>query len=138
MRNSETCITDLDARRLRSHVRRIRARTPAAREAIAPLTRRITSARIVAAADVPRNVVTLNSRVALRDLDSMARVSCTLSEPSDVKLFGDRLSVAGPAGAALLGARVGQVVRWSLGPRTRRYRVEQIHYQPEAAGDYHL
>lgn len=53
-------------------------------------------------------------------------------------MFGDRLAVSGPWGVALLGKRVGQIVNWTLGARVRRLRIEQVIYQPEAAGDYHL
>jgi regulator of nucleoside diphosphate kinase len=48
------------------------------------------------------------------------------------------LSVAGPAGIALLGKRVGQIIRWNVGAKPRRCRIEQVLYQPEAAGDFHL
>ena len=61
-----------------------------------------------------------------------------MADPHDVSVFGDRLSVAGPAGIALLGKRVGQIVHWTVGAKVRRLRIEQILYQPEAAGDYHL
>ena len=82
--------------------------------------------------------MTLDSRVALKDLDSRKRLTLTLADPHDVTLFGDRLSVAGPAGIALLGKRVGQIVQWTLGAKPRRFRVEQVLYQPEAAGDERL
>lgn len=86
--------------------------------------------------EIPRNVVTLNSRVALRNLDSGHRLVLTVADPHDATPFGDRLSVAGPAGTALLGKRVGQIVHWKIGSKKRRFRVEQVLYQPEAAGDF--
>jgi regulator of nucleoside diphosphate kinase len=106
-------------------------------DGLAALSDRIGRAGVVSPGDVPRNVVTLNSRVALKDLDSRRRLRCTLADPRDIGVFGEKLSVAGPAGAALLGKRVGQIVRWP-GPRERRLRIEQVLYQPEAAGDFHL
>ena len=105
---------------------------------IATVSARLRRSRIVSPRDIPRNVVTLNSRVSLKDLDSGKRIVCTLADPSDLALFGDRLSVAATPGAALLGKRVGQIVRWPGGARTRRLRIEQVLYQPEAAGDFHL
>jgi len=138
MRNSDTLITHADRRRLRSLAARLRSSGRARPDHVAALTDRLRRSRAVNPADVPRNVVTLNSRVALKDLDSRKRLTLTLADPHDVTLFGDRLSVAGPAGVALLGKRVGQVVHWTLGARTRRFRVEQVLYQPEAAGDERL
>jgi regulator of nucleoside diphosphate kinase len=138
MNNPDTLITDADHRRLRSLVARLRSRGPLYKDRIATVAQRLRRSRIVSPRDIPRNVVTLNSRVSLKDLDSGKRIVCTLADPSDLALFGDRLSVAATPGAALLGKRVGQIVRWPGGARTRRLRIEQVLYQPEAAGDFHL
>jgi regulator of nucleoside diphosphate kinase len=131
-------ITDTDRERLRALVSRLRDSGRVRGDHVAALSERIRSGGIVSPKDIPRNVVTLNSQVSLRDLDSGSRVHCTLSDPFEVGVFGNRLSVAGPAGTELLGKRVGQIIRWPVGARERRYRIEQIPYQPEAAGDFHL
>jgi regulator of nucleoside diphosphate kinase len=136
MREQDILITDVDHRRLRSLVGRLRASGRGRH--VGALATRIRRSVIVSPNEIPRNVVTLNSRVYLKDLDSRKRLECSLSDPSDIAVFGDRLSVAGPAGIALLGKRVGQVVRWPMGARERRLRIEQVAYQPEAAGDFHL
>lgn len=138
MQDQDTLITDADRRRLRSLVKRLRSSGRGRENQIASLTGRLRRAGTVSPKEIPRNVVTLNSRVALKDLDSRKRLLCTLADPHNVGVFGDRLSVAGPAGAALLGKRVGQIIHWTLGPRVRRFRIEQVLYQPEAAGDFHL
>jgi regulator of nucleoside diphosphate kinase len=138
MYENDVLITDADHERLRSMVDRLRDSGRVRGDHVAALSERIRSAGIVSRRDVPRNVVTLNSQVSLRDLDSGSRVYCTLSDPFEVGVFGNRLSVAGPAGRELLGKRVGQIIRWPVGARERRYRIERIPYQPEAAGDFHL
>jgi transcription elongation GreA/GreB family factor len=48
------------------------------------------------------------------------------------------VSVLTPLGAAILGSRVGDIVEWQSRRGPRRVRVEQILFQPEAAGDFHL
>ena len=131
-------ITDIDARRLRALARRLKSAGRARLDHTALLKKRIGADQVVSPEDIPRNVVTMNSRVRLRDIDSGKRLTLTLSDPFDITMFGDRLSVAGPAGMALLGKRVGQIVSWTLGSKVRRLRIEQVIYQPEAAGDYHL
>jgi regulator of nucleoside diphosphate kinase len=136
--NANILMTDADTRRLRSLTRRLIAAGRSRRDHLAMLGRRISTARIVSPRDIPRNVVTLNSRVRLRDMDSGKRLIVTLADPFDGGIFGDRLSVAGPSGVALLGKRVGQIVHWPLGAKPRRFRIEQVIYQPEAAGRYHL
>ncbi|HOT00980.1 MAG TPA: transcription elongation factor GreAB, partial [Acidobacteriota bacterium] len=37
-----------------------------------------------------------------------------------------------------IGYAVGDVIEWPVPGGTRRIRIEQILYQPEAAGDFHL
>jgi regulator of nucleoside diphosphate kinase len=131
-------ITDADRRRLSLALRRLGDSDRGRRENLSSLRRRLECAEIVTPAEIPRNVVTLNSRLVLKDLDSRRRLVCTLAEPWDRSAPGDRISVSAPAGTALLGSRVGQIVRWRVGARDRRFRIEQILYQPEAAGDFHL
>ena len=138
MHENEILITDPDRRRLRSLVGRLRTSGRTRNDHVAALAERIRRAGVISQREIPRNVVTLNSRVSLRDLDSGNRLHCTLSDAFEVGVFGNRLSVAGPAGTELLGKRVGQIVRWPFGARERRYRIERIPYQPEAAGDMHL
>ncbi len=88
---------------------------------------------IVEPARVPADVVTMQSTVRLRDLDDGELETFTLAYPGDRDLRGLRLSVLTPLGAALLGARVGDVVSARYG--LSRVEVQDVVYQPERAGD---
>ena len=88
--------------------------------------------------DVPANVVTMNSLVVLRNLDSGDRLTCRLVYPCEARQSPRNVCVSRPLGTAILGKRVGQVIRWPGGTRDRRMRIQQVLYQPEAAGDFHL
>ena len=92
-------------------------------------------AEVVAAGEIPPDVVTMNSRIRVRDLDTGKSFVCTLVFPRDADFPGSRISVLAPIGTALLGYRVGDVVEWKVPAGTRRLRVEEVLYQPEAAGD---
>jgi regulator of nucleoside diphosphate kinase len=87
---------------------------------------------------VPKGVVTMHSRVRVRDPKGEEASTYTLVYPDEADIDAGKLSVLAPLGAALLGARVGQVVRFDTPGGVRRLRVERILYQPEAAGDFHL
>jgi regulator of nucleoside diphosphate kinase len=102
------------------------------------LERRLASAEAVEPTAVPDDVVTLNSRVCLRNVETRRRLEVTLADPVNIPLFSDYLSVAGPAGIALLGRRESEIVTWTLGNKRRTYQIERLLYQPEAAGDFHL
>ena len=95
-------------------------------------------AEAVPAAAVDADVVTMNSRVRTRDLDSGVTQTFTLVYHGDSAMFDDRLSVITPLGVRVLGRRVGDVVEWPVRRGVRRLGIEAILYQPEAAGDFDL
>ncbi len=91
-------------------------------------------AQVVASDAVPRNVVTMNSTVKLRDCDTHELNSYTLVFPDDADIVNNMLSVLAPVGTAILGQRVGDSLRWRTPGGWRRVKVEQVLYQPERAG----
>ncbi|HEU4663644.1 MAG TPA: nucleoside diphosphate kinase regulator [Dokdonella sp.] len=95
-------------------------------------------ADVVAPEQMPRDVVTMNSRVRAVDLDNGDAYDLTLVYPRDADGDAGRVSVLAPVGSAILGLRVGQTMHWPMpGGRHMTLRVDTIHYQPEAAGDLH-
>jgi regulator of nucleoside diphosphate kinase len=95
-------------------------------------------AKVVAPREIPPDVVTMNSTVALVDVDTGEAEQYTLAFPQDADAEIGKISVMAPLGTAVLGYRVGDVFAWDVPMGRRRWRVEEILYQPEAAGDYHL
>jgi regulator of nucleoside diphosphate kinase len=95
-------------------------------------------AEIVRPEDVPHNVVTMNSTVVLRDVDTKERETYTLVFPDAADIANDRLSVLAPVGTAILGERIGDVVRWRVPQGWRRLKVERVIYQPEREGAFHM
>ena len=91
---------------------------------------------VVAPKEVPGDVITMNSRVRLVDLDQGTELEYTLVYPQDADVSAGRISIVAPIGAAMLGYRVGDVIEWEVPAGTRRLRVEELLYQPEAAGDF--
>jgi regulator of nucleoside diphosphate kinase len=61
----------------------------------------------------------------------------TLVLPLDADFARGRISVLAPLGTAILGQRVGDVIGVRAPGGIRTLRVENILYQPEAAGDFH-
>ncbi|OWQ84382.1 nucleoside-diphosphate kinase [Roseateles aquatilis] len=85
---------------------------------------------------IPRHVVTMRSRVVLASAGDRS-MAVTLSYPGETSAQEGRLSVFSPLGLSLLGAEVGEVIRWS-GPDGEEHTatVVDIPFQPEAAGDF--
>jgi len=100
------------------------------------LREEIERAEIVDPADVPGNLVTMNSVVRFVDEESGKESEVTLVFPGHADVESQRISVLAPIGSALLGLSVGDSIDWPMpGARTRRLRVVAVTYQPEAAGD---
>lgn len=95
-------------------------------------------AQVVAPQAVPPKVVTMNSKVALRDLDDGSETHYRLVFPAESNVEGGDLSVMSPIGTAILGYSEGETIEWDVPAGRRRIRIEKVLYQPEAAGQYHL
>lgn len=108
------------------------------RKDLQDLQEELDRARIVETKRMPPNVVTMNSRVLLRDVDTSEEMTYTLVFPKDADIDSGAISVLAPVGTAILGYREGDVVEWKVPSGRRRISIEKILYQPEAAGDYHL
>ena len=135
MRNREMLITHGDHRRLRSVVNQRHSLDGGEIHDLAALRERLHGARVVDRSHIPSNVVTMNSQVVLRNIDSGDRLTCTLTYPREERASPRHVSVTRPLGTAMLGKRVGQIIRWPGAGRERRLRIQSILYQPEAAGD---
>ena len=98
----------------------------------AELARRMT----VPAEDIPGDVITLNTRVGLLDLESGEAFACTVVLPQDADMAQFKISILAPVGLAILGRRVGDIVEWPAPVSAQRLLVTMVLYQPEAAGIY--
>ena len=103
------------------------------RTAIEDLAQELDRAEIVDPQDVPANVITMNSEVLLKDLDSGEVMRYRLIFPTQVR-SGNSISILAPIGTALLGYREGDVIEWAVPRGVRRLQVLNVLSQPEAAG----
>jgi regulator of nucleoside diphosphate kinase len=108
------------------------------REAADALENQLDTARVVPPRQVPPDVVTMNSRVELEDLDTGARKLITIVFPNEADPREGKVSVLAPLGLAVLGTSVGEVLEWEMPGGLRRLCVRGLLFQPEAAGRYDL
>lgn len=84
-------------------------------------------AALVSPEALPPDVVAMNSTVKYEDLESKKQATVTLVYPHDANLSENKVSVLAPVGAALIGLRVGQEIRWAFpGGREKRLKVLQV------------
>jgi regulator of nucleoside diphosphate kinase len=84
----------------------------------------------------PPDLVTMNSRVVLRDVDTGRRFVISVVFPSCASSRKGRISVLTPLGSILLGARAGQTLVGPILGTIITSVVEVILHQPEATGNY--
>lgn len=75
---------------------------------------------------IPKDVVTMDSTVRLRHIETGDVETYTLVYPEDADIEADRLSVLAPVGTALLGYRTGDVVEWPVPAGVTRFRIEEV------------
>lgn len=137
MLSNQLTMTEFDLRRLDALFERLRrhVKPPAT---LTVLERELERAVVVKPNEIPATIVTMNSEVRVKDLDTGERRNLKLVFPSMAGIESGRVSVLAPLGTALLGSREGARVAWQSPRGARRLQVEHVLYQPEAAGRFDL
>lgn len=125
-------LTETDAERLVRMLQNHRRRLTMPRT-LPLLQKKLDDAEFHSSTTIPKNVVTMNSTVLLKDMDSGAELITTLSYPHGANPDCGRVSVLTPIGTALLGLKVNSVVEYGTPEGQKRYQIKRVIYQPEAA-----
>lgn len=124
-------ITEFDALRLRCLADSAESRGFAPRARVERLRKLLQRADVVKPGKIPEDVVTMNSRVQIRNEDSQTETTLALVFPTDA-CDHDRetltLSIFTDTGLALLGRRAGDII-------DGRLRIVGLPYQAEATGN---
>ena len=132
-------VTEADLNRLQALIAGMRNHgSNKVREHLDRLENELDQAEIVAPQSIPKDVITMRSRVRLQDIDSGQEMVYSLVFPNEANLGQGKISVLAPIGTAIIGYQVGDTIEWEVPAGLKRLTVEAILYQPEGAGDYHL
>lgn len=131
-------ITEYDLARLEELLEKVSTEDSRDSRHLNELEDELLRAEVVEPRDIPADVITMNSQVCLKDLDSGEELVYTLVFPNDARLEENRISILAPVGTALLGYRVADTIKWKVPGGIRRLKVKKMLYQPEASGDFHL
>lgn len=96
------------------------------------------SASIVEPEEIPSNVVTMNSIVRLSFLNTKKQVQFQIVYPNKANFSENKISIFSPIATALIGYKVGDEIQWIVPAGLTNIRIDEIVYQPEAAGDFNL
>lgn len=130
-------ITEFDKKRLIQLIESHREMSNK-KDHLSELENELLRAEIVSPKDVPPDVITMHSKVRIREVNSEKDIICELVFPNDADISKNKISILAPVGTALIGFKVGDIIEWNVPAGLKRFEVLEILYQPEAAGDFHL
>lgn len=138
MEKREIYITSFDHARLTAILNSPTLRVGPDKIHLAELRNELERAVIVESEKMPPDVVTMNSKVMVRDIVTGKESEYTLVFPHAANITKNMISILAPLGTALLGYKAGDTIEWQVPAGPRVLKVISVIYQPEAAGDYHL
>jgi regulator of nucleoside diphosphate kinase len=102
------------------------------------LVNELNSAEIVESTEIPADVVTMNSIVKVSFLNANKQVRFRIVYPENANIKENKISIFSPVATALIGYKVNDEIEWIVPSGLTRIRIDEIEYQPEAAGDFDL
>ena len=131
-------ITEQDYERLNGLIETNRERNFADIEYLKRLEEELDRAEIVHPKEIPANVITMRSKVRLKDLVSGETNTYSLVFPTEANFTEGKISILAPIGTAILGYKKGDTIEWPVPAGVRRLRVDEVLFQPEASGNFDL
>ncbi len=138
MQKRKIYITEFDYKRLKKLTIVVNEFTYDGPDYIRDLNEELEKAKRVDSKEIPPDIITMNSKIRMRDLDTDEKIVFTLVFPEDADIDSGRISIMSPVGTAILGYSVGDTVEWPVPGGNSRIKIEEILYQPEKSGNYDL
>lgn len=102
------------------------------------LQEKLDRAEIVEPKKIPEDVITMNSQIRLKNLDTGEEMTYWLVFPDKTNVSPNALSVLAPMGTALLGYKEGDIIELDVPGGIKKLLVVEVIYQPERLGNYEL
>ena len=93
---------------------------------IATLEERLRSARVLSKKDVAKDVVSVGSKVRLRDIDAKQTVEYRIVGSAEANPAENKLSNESPVGKAIMGHKKGDVVEVSAPRGALKFKIMEI------------
>jgi regulator of nucleoside diphosphate kinase len=108
---------------LKDHIRR-RKLSPYNQE---KLERELRGARQVLRKELPEDVVTVNTRVRVKELGSGEESTYVIVAPAKARNKHRNISILSPIGVAIVGYTPGAVLQWEMPEGIKSYRIEEVN-----------
>jgi regulator of nucleoside diphosphate kinase len=90
------------------------------------LRRELDCAIVVHVNDIPPDVVTMNSRVFLTNVDTGDTTEWSLVFPDSADVYQQKISILAPAGTAIFGRRAGDIVEVKAPSGSMKMKVDSV------------
>jgi regulator of nucleoside diphosphate kinase len=84
------------------------------------------NAKLVNKDNFPSDVVRLNSRVKIKDVNKGKVMDLTLVTPDKADIRERKISVMAPVGTALIGFKKGQKINWQVPAGRRTFTIMEV------------
>ena len=131
-------ISKQDSTRIHNAIRDAKLNNSIKKEDAEKLLAELHSAKIVPSEEIPQDVVTMNSIVKIHFENNTKFIQFQLVYPHLANIKENKISIFSSVASALIGYRVGDEIDWVIPAGMTKIIIDEIIYQPEAAGDFDL
>lgn len=135
---SKIIINRLDYARIKKSINDAKQFRSISNDEAEKLLKELDSAKIVEPEAIPSNVVTTNSIMKLSFQNNNKQIQFQIVYPEQANVKENKISIFSPIATALIGYKVNDEIEWIVPAGLTKIRIDEIIYQPEAAGDYDL
>ncbi len=137
--NRNIHITTMDQERLTKMIEKANDSTSSQNKFyLDALASELKQAKIVDSKDIPKNIITMNSLVRVKDLSHDEEMIYSLVYPDNADILKNKLSILAPIGTAIIGYSVGDIIEWDVPEGKINLSILEIIYQPETHGHFQL
>ncbi|MBF0597307.1 GreA/GreB family elongation factor [Faecalibacter rhinopitheci] len=104
---------------LKDHLRRKKV----TKEQEAILLAQLKSAKQVLRRDLPSDIVTVNTKIKVKELTENKEFDGLLVSPNKANYKKQKYSILSDLGLAILGKRVGETIDWPMADGVRKYQI---------------
>lgn len=135
---NKVIITKQDFNRIHQTITQAKAKNSIKKEEADKLLSELKSAIIVEQNEITGDVVTMNSIVKIHFQNNKRIMEFQIVYPDQANIKEHKISIFSPVAAALIGYKAGDVIDWLIPSGMTKIMIDEIIYQPEAAGDFDL
>ena len=135
---SQVIITKQDFNKIHRSITDAKAKNSIKKDEAEKLLAELKAAKIVEQDQIESDVVTMNSIVKIHFQNNTTSMEFQLVYPAEADLKQKKISIFSSVAAALIGYRVGDEIDWLIPSGMTKIVIDEVVYQPEAAGDFDL